>query len=99
MNDRGTADRDLAGPDVGVRWTGIPIALISAALAAVALTAFGLELARIHPLLAIGLNIIVVAGAAPTVVRWLVVPVWRWAVYGAGAGALLSFVALAASAF
>lgn len=85
--------------DPGVRWTGLPIALISATLVAVALTAFGLELARIQPLLAIGLNIIVVAGAAPTVLRWRAVPVWRWAVYGASAGALLSFVALAALAF
>ncbi|MDI9894824.1 MULTISPECIES: DUF2537 domain-containing protein [Nocardiaceae] len=85
--------------DPGVRWTGLPIALISATLVAVALTAFGLELARIHPLLAIGLNIVVVAGAAPTVLRWLAVPVWRWAVYGAGMGSILSFVALAALAF
>ena len=85
--------------DPGVRWTGLPIALISATLVAVALTVFGLELARIQPLLAIGLNIIVVAGAAPTVLRWLAVPVWRWTVYGASAGALLSFVALAALAF
>ncbi|MCJ0891740.1 DUF2537 domain-containing protein [Rhodococcus sp. ARC_M12] len=85
--------------DASVRWTGIPIAVISAALVGVALTAFGLELARIHPLLAIGLNIIVVAGAAPTVMRWLVTPVWRWAVYGAGIGSILSFVALAALAF
>ncbi|KAA0927717.1 DUF2537 domain-containing protein [Rhodococcus sp. IEGM 1401] len=85
--------------DPDVRWTGIPIAVISAALVGVALTTFGLELARIHPLLAIGLNIIVVAGAAPTVMRWLAIPVWRWAVYGAGIGSMLSFVALAALAF
>ena len=85
--------------DPGVRWTGIPIAVVSAILVAVALAAFGMELARVHPLLAIGLNLVVVAGAAPTVLRWLRVPVWRWAVYGAGVGALLSFVALAALAF
>ena len=85
--------------DPGVRWTGIPIAVVSAILVAVALAAFGMELARVHPLLAIGLNLVVVAGAAPTVLRWLRVPVWRWAVYGAGVGALLSFVVLAALAF
>ncbi|AMY52064.1 DUF2537 domain-containing protein [Rhodococcoides fascians] len=85
--------------DPDVRWTGVPVAVISAILVAVALTAFGLELARVHPLLAIGLNLVVVAGAAPTVMRWFGVPVWRWAVYGASAGALLSFVALAALAF
>ncbi|OZD01331.1 hypothetical protein CH275_19540 [Rhodococcus sp. 06-235-1A] len=77
----------------------MPITLISTALTAVALTAFGLELARVHPLLALGLNMVVVAGAAPTVMRWLAIPVWRWAVYGAGVGSILSFVALAASAF
>ncbi|MBY4127828.1 DUF2537 domain-containing protein [Rhodococcus fascians] len=89
----------MSDSDPGVRWTGIPIAVVSAVLVAVALAAFGLELARVHPLLAIGLNLVVVAGAAPTVVRWLHIPVWRWAVYGAGVGALLSFVALAALAF
>ncbi|MFY2786945.1 DUF2537 domain-containing protein [Rhodococcus sp. MALMAid1271] len=85
--------------DASVGWTGIPIALISATLAAVALTAFGMELARVHPLLALGLNIVIVAGAAPTVMRWLAAPVWRWVVYGVGTGAILSFVALAALAF
>ena len=85
--------------DPDVRWTGVPVAVIAAILVAVALTAFGLELARVHPLLAIGLNLVVVAGAAPTVMRWFGVPVRRWAVYGASAGALLSFVALAALAF
>ena len=89
----------MSNVDPGVRWTGIPVAVISAILVAVALTAFGLELARIHPLLAIGLNIVIVAGAAPTVLRWLVAPVWRWTVYGAGIGSILSFVALAALAF
>ncbi|MBJ7350932.1 MAG: DUF2537 domain-containing protein, partial [Rhodococcus sp.] len=47
--------------DPDVRWTGVPVAVISAILVAVALTAFGLELARVHPLLAIGLNLVVVA--------------------------------------
>lgn len=82
-----------------VRWTGIPITAIAAALVAGALTTFGLELAGINALLAVGVNLVAVAGAAPTVMRWRSIPVWRWVVYGTEIGAISSFVALAALAF
>lgn len=89
----------MTAHDPTVRWTGVPIAVISAILAGALLTAFGLELARVNGFLAVGLNLIVVGGAAPTVLRWRTRPVWRWVVYGVCAGSVLSFVALGALAF
>lgn len=80
-----------------VYYTGIPVALFAAVLVGVALTAFGTELADINVFFAIGINLIVVGGAAPTVLRWRRTPVWRWIVYGASVGAVLSFLALGIS--
>lgn len=85
-----TSDRDIL-------YTGIPVAVFVALLVGAALTAFGRELADIDVFLAIGINLIVVGGAAPTVLRWRTMPVWRWPVYGACVGAVISFVALGIS--
>lgn len=84
-------------PDREVYWTGIPVAAMVAVLVGAALFAFGRELANINVLLAIGINLIVVGGAAPTVLRWRRVPVWRWTVYGTCVGAVLSFSVLGIS--
>jgi hypothetical protein len=84
-------------PDCEVFFTGIPVAAFCAVLVGAALTAFGRELADINVLLAIGINLIVVGGAAPTVLRWRATPVWRWPVYGACVGAVISFVVLGIS--
>ena len=83
--------------DRDVYFTGVPISVLVAILAAIALTAFGSALADINVLLAIGINLIVVGGAAPTVLRWRKIPVWRWPVYGVCVGAVISFVALGIS--
>ncbi len=80
-----------------VRYTGIPVAVFTAALVGLALTAFGHELAHINVFLAVGINLVVVGGAAPTVLRWRSAPVWRWPVYGACVGAVLSFGVLVLS--
>lgn len=85
-----TTDRD-------VLFTGIPVAIFAAVLVSSALTAFGRELADINVILAVGINLIVVSGAAPTVLRWRNTPVWRWPVYGACVGGVLSFVVLGIS--
>ncbi|MET0199619.1 DUF2537 domain-containing protein [Rhodococcus sp. RS1C4] len=91
MTDRAVArDRD-------VLFTGIPVAVFVAVLVGAALTAFGRELAHINVFLAIGINLIVVGGAAPTVLRWRSTRVWRWPVYGVCVGGVLSFVALGIS--
>ncbi|WP_072805301.1 DUF2537 domain-containing protein [Rhodococcoides yunnanense] len=83
--------------DPEVLYTGIPVAAAAAVLVGVALTAFGGELAAINVVLAVGINLVVVGGAAPTILRWRRTPVWRWPVYGACVGALVSFVALGVS--
>lgn len=77
-----------------VLFTGIPVAVFVAVLVGTALTAFGSALADINILFAVGINLIVVGGAAPTVLRWRRTPVWRWPVYGVCGGALVSFVVL-----
>lgn len=83
--------------DREVLYTGIPVAVFAAVLVGSALTAFGRELADINVFMAVGINLIVVGGAAPTVLRWRNTSVWRWPVYGACVGGVLSFVALGIS--
>ena len=69
-----------------------------AAVTAVAVVVLSLGLIRVHPLLAVGLNIVAAGGLAPTLWGWRRTPVLRWFVLGAGvgvAGAWLTLVALA----
>jgi hypothetical protein len=54
--------------------------------------------ARLHPLLAVGLNAIAIGGLAPTLWGWRTVPVLRWFVLGAGVGVVLAWLALGAIA-
>ncbi|KAF0848071.1 DUF2537 domain-containing protein [Nocardia caishijiensis] len=72
---------------------GTVIALV-AVLSAVAVYAFGVALAEVHPLLAIAVNVIAVVGVAPTVWRWRCTPVLRWVLAGAVLGVELGWVAL-----
>ena len=68
-----------------------------AAITAVAVVVLSLGLIRVHPLLAVGLNIVAVGGLAPTLWGWRRTPVLRWFVLGAGVGvtgAWLTLVAL-----
>lgn len=65
-----------------------------ALVVAVAVTAFGSQLARINPALAVFLELVVVAGVAPSVWRLRRAPVWRWLVYGAAAGVVAGWTAL-----
>ena len=75
-------------------FTGVPVAAFVAVLVGTALAAFGSALADINLLFAVGINLIIVGGAAPTVLRWRRTPVWRWPVYGACVGSVVSFVVL-----
>lgn len=70
------------------------MAAFAAAVVAVAIMAFGSQLGRINPVLAVVLELVVVAGVAPSVWRLRRTPVWRWLVYGAVAGVLAGWSVL-----
>lgn len=87
MNDQ----RDQAVP-----WaTGLAVAGFVAAVIAVAVVVLSLGLIRVHPLLAVGLNIVAVSGLAPTR-GWRRTPVLRWFVLGAAVGVAGAWLALLA---
>lgn len=83
--------------DDTVPWgTGLTVAGFVAALTAAAIIVLSVGLTRVHPLLAIGLNLVAVGGLAPTVWGWRTRPVWRWFVLGSGIGVAIGWVALIA---
>ena len=47
---------------------------------AVAVVVLGVGLIRVHPMLAVGLNIVAAGGLAPTLWGWRRTPVLRWLV-------------------
>ena len=57
-----------------------------AAVTGVAVVVLGLGLIRVHPLLALGLNIVAAGGLAPTLWGWRRTAVLRWLVLGVGVG-------------
>jgi hypothetical protein len=77
---------------------GLVVAAFVAALIAGAVVVLSLGLIRVHPLLAVGLNLIAVGGLAPTVWGWRKLPVWRWFVLGSGVGVAGAWLALLAIA-
>lgn len=72
------------------------MAAFVAAVVAAAVVVLSLGLVRVHPLLAVGLNLIAVGGLAPTVWGWRGLPVWRWFVLGSGVGVAGAWAALLA---
>jgi hypothetical protein len=86
--------------DGSVPWgTGLTVAGFVAAVVAVGVVVLTLGLIRVHPLLAVGLNIVAAGGLAPTLWGWRHIPVRRWFVLGAAvgvAGAWLTLLALTA---
>ena len=87
--------------DDSVPWaTGLVVAGFVAAVTGTAVVVLSLGLIRVHPLLAVGLNIVAAGGLAPTLWGWRHTPVLRWFVLGAGlgvAGAWLTLLALTLS--
>lgn len=61
-----------------------------------AIVVLGIGLLRVHPLLAVGLNMVAVGGLAPTVWGWRRRPVWRWFVLGSGVGVACGWLTLLA---
>lgn len=78
--------------------TGLTVAAFVAAVIAAAIIVLSIGLMRVHPLLAVGLNLVAVGGLAPTVWGWRRVPVWRWFVLGAGVGVVGAWIAVLAIA-
>jgi Protein of unknown function (DUF2537) len=76
--------------------TGLTVAAFVAAAVAAAVLVLSLGLVRVHPLLAVGLNMVAVGGLAPTVWSWRTRPVWRWFVLGGGVGVAVGWVAVLA---
>lgn len=77
---------------------GLTVAAFVAAVVAAAIVVLSLGLLKVHPLLAIGLNLVAVGGLTPTVWEWRRRPVWRWFVLGAAVGvgcAWLTVIAVA----
>ena len=76
------------------------VAAFVAAITGAAIVVLSMGLIRVHPLLAIGLNIVAVGGLAPTVWGWRRTLVLRWFVLGAAvgvAGAWLGLIAMTLS--
>lgn len=86
--------------DESTPWgTGLTVAAMVAAVLAAAVIVLGYGLLQVHPLLAVGLNMVAAGGLAPTVWGWRRRPVWRWFALGAGIGVAGGWIALAALAF
>lgn len=85
--------------DESTPWaTGLTVATFVAAVTAVAIVVLSLGLERVHPLLAVGLNVVAAGGLAPTLWGWRHTPVLRWFVLGAGVGVTGAWLALVALA-
>ena len=85
--------------DDGTPWgTGLTVAAFVAAVTAAAIVVLSLGVARVHPLLAVGLTFVAVGGLAPTLWGWRGVAVLRWFVLGGGIGVVVAWSALLAIA-
>lgn len=83
--------------DESVPWgTGLGVAAFVAAVTGAGIVVLSLGLMRVHPLLAVGLNIVAVGGLAPTFWGWRRTLVLRWFVLGAGTGVVGAWLALIA---
>ncbi|MBI5736749.1 MAG: DUF2537 domain-containing protein [Mycolicibacterium neoaurum] len=86
--------------DASTPWgTGLTVAAFVAGVVGVAIVVLSRGLISIHPLLAVGLNLVAVGGLAPTVWGWRRLPVWRWFVLGSGVGVAVGWLVALALAF
>jgi len=82
-------------PDESTPWaTGLTVAGFVAAVTGVAVVVLGIGLIRVHPLLAVGLNVIAAGGLAPTLWGWRHTAVLRWLVLGAAVGVTVAWLTL-----
>ncbi|MGU3432223.1 DUF2537 domain-containing protein [Actinomycetes bacterium M1A6_2h] len=81
----------------GTPWfVGILCAAMAAVLAGALIVSMGLVLAMISVVFAVIVLVVVVAGAAPSALRYRDAPVWRWVVPGATVGAVIGLVVVLA---
>jgi hypothetical protein len=76
--------------------TGLTVAALVAAIIGAGIVVLSLGMIRVHPLVAVVLNLIAVGGLAPTLWGWRRVPVRRWFVLGAAFGVAGGWIALLA---
>ena len=76
--------------------TGLTVAALVAAVIGAAIVVLSLGMIRVHPLVAVVLNLIAVGGLAPTLWGWRRVLVRRWFVLGAAIGVAGGWIALLA---
>lgn len=74
--------------------TGLTVAAFVAAVTGTAIAVLSLGLLRVHPAVAVALNLIAVGGLAPTVWGWRRTPVMRWFALGAGMGVVGAWLVL-----
>jgi hypothetical protein len=77
---------------------GLTVAGFVAAVTGAAIVVLSLGLVQVHPLLAVGLNLVAAGGLAPTFWGWRHTLVLRWFVLGAGVGVTGAWLALLAMA-
>lgn len=78
--------------------TGLTVTAFVAAVTCAAIMVLSIGVTRVHPLLAVGLNVVAVGGLAPTLWGWRHIAVLRWFVLGAGVGVVGAWLALLALA-
>ncbi|HTM85334.1 MAG TPA: DUF2537 domain-containing protein [Mycobacterium sp.] len=76
--------------------TGLTVAAFVAAVSGTAIAVLSLGLIRVHPMVAVGLNVVAVGGLAPTVWGWRHTPVLRWFALGVGLGVTGAWLVLLA---
>ena len=77
---------------------GLTVAAFVTAVVGAAIVVLSLGLLKVHPMLAIGLNLVAVGGLTPTVWEWRKRLVWRWFVLGAAVGVACAWVTVLAIA-
>jgi hypothetical protein len=77
---------------------GLTVAAFVATVVGAAIVVLSLGLLKVHPMLAVGLNLVAVGGLTPTVWEWRKRLVWRWFVLGAAVGVACAWVTVLAIA-
>lgn len=78
--------------DESTPWAlGLTVSAFVAAVVGAAIVVLSVGLMKVHPMLAVGLNLVAVGGLTPTVWEWRKRPVWRWFVLGAAVGVAVSW--------